>query len=64
MEKIIVWIEEYDDTECKEHHYLAGFTNKELRGMIESGVTVKEAFDELMISLKVKIAYDNNIDIS
>lgn len=30
-------------------------------GMGESGKTKKEAFEELMISLKVKIMYDNQI---
>ena len=30
-------------------------------GMGESGKTAKQAFDELMISLSVKIAFDNKL---
>lgn len=36
---------------------------KEMPGMVDTGKTKLEAFEQLMISLKVKLAYDNNIDI-
>lgn len=35
----------------------------EIPGLCESGKTEKGAFEELMISLKVLLAYENNIEI-
>lgn len=39
--------------------YIAYFTNPILNGMVESGKDESEAFTELIISLAVKIHYDN-----
>lgn len=33
----------------------------EMPGMVESGFTEQSAFDQLMISLRVKIIYDSNL---
>lgn len=36
----------------------------QMPGMVESGKTKLEAFENMMVSLKVKLAYDNNIDLN
>jgi DNA repair exonuclease SbcCD ATPase subunit len=47
--------------EQSEVEWVAFFTNPDMRGMVVSGATKEEAFKELMISLAVKLADDNNI---
>lgn len=36
----------------------------DMPGMVVSGTTREDAFNELMVSLRVKFAFDNNIDIT
>ena len=43
--------------------YVASFINPILKGLVETGKTQKEAFEELITSLKVIIAYENNINL-
>lgn len=59
MEDIIVQITEWPEN-VNEYRFYAEMP--QFPGMGESGKTAKEAFEELMISLKVKIAYDNKIE--
>lgn len=59
---LIVKIERYPAMgDCDEDTYLAFID--QMPGLVESGKTEKEAFEELMISLKVKIAHDSGIEI-
>lgn len=60
MKKVIVGIDEHEVSEGV--NYYAHIPD--MPGLGESGKTKLEAFNELMLSLKVKIAYDNDIDLN
>lgn len=58
MIKLIANVESFDN------HFVAWIENtKNIKGMVVEGNSVEEVFDELLISLKVKIAYDLGVDI-
>lgn len=59
MLKLIAIIESFDN------HFVAWVENtRNIKGMVVEGNSVSEVMQELMTSLKVKIAYDLGIDIS
>lgn len=58
MRKIEVKTTKFKESDQKEYWYAE---IPEMPGLGESGNSEAEAFNELMISLKVKIAFDNNI---
>lgn len=60
MEKLTVEISHWPNN-SEGYKYYAKIPD--MTGMGESGNTKLEAFEELMISLKVKIAFDNNINL-
>lgn len=41
--------------------YIAYFSDPNFKGLVETGLTKQEAFNELMVSLRVKLAYDNGL---
>jgi predicted RNase H-like HicB family nuclease len=47
----------------EEDKYIAWFDNPIFKGLCTAGTTKEEAFKELMISMAVKVAYDNNIEL-
>lgn len=46
---------------CETGWWIAHFKYHEMRGMVESGKTKQDSFNELMKSLELKLAYDNNL---
>ncbi len=58
--KIIVKIENYGCANSSMDQYYAHMP--QFKGLGESGGSAKEAFDELMISLRVKIMYENGLE--
>jgi len=55
-----VSIEESKDTELSER-FIGSFPN--IKGLVVSGKSLDEVWKELLISLKVKLAYDNNLNL-
>jgi hypothetical protein len=59
MIKLIANVESFDN------HFVAWIENtKTIKGMVVEGNSLEEVFHELLVSLKVKIAYDLGIDMS
>lgn len=59
MIKLVANVESYDD------HFVAWIENtRNIRGIVVEGKSAEEAMEELLVSLKVKIAYDLGIDIA
>lgn len=57
--KLIANVESFDN------HFVAWIENtKNIKGMVVEGNSIEEVFDELLLSLKVKIAYDLGVDVN
>lgn len=59
VKKITLCVESFDD----DAGYVAWIENEKFKGIVVQAHTLKEAFNELLISLKVKIANDYGIEI-
>ena len=58
MVKLVANVEKFDN------HYVAWIENAKMKGMVVEGESAEEVWNELLISLKVKIAYNLGVDIS
>ena len=62
MQKIIVEFEApMEGGNYYEDKWICFFENNDMGGIVESGLTKEEAFKQLMITLEIKIRYDNNL---